>query len=157
MLEILDIDGLLILDTNYNRIYGRTYTSNSLELSTLKGIKEFPAVTKDHIVLQKVLNDTIVVFYGSKEANEVFLNHMLNVFCSALAQLFKGEVSLQLVDEKYDYMVLMIEYFVYEGMFRAENAEDVVAKVPKRNFEDLKGMPIPKGFSSIFKKVKIFK
>lgn len=157
MLEILDIDGLLILDGNYNKIYGRSYTHCPLELDTLKSIKEFPAITKDHVILQRVLDDAVVIFYGSTHTNEVFLNCMLNVFCSALAMLFKKEVSLQIIDEKFDYMVLMIEYFIYEGMFRVDSAEDVVAKVPRRNFEDLKGMPIPRGFSSIFKKVKIFK
>lgn len=163
MLEILDIDGIMIFDSKFNRIYGREYSNLPLDKEKVR--KEIRSsdnnsifLTNEHLVLYRCVNDIYIVFYASLYSNEVFLNSMMNLYLDALrTSLKKTELTLDVLDDKYDYLILLTEYFVYDGMFMAESAEELVRMHPKRNFENIKGMPVPKGFSSIFKKVKFFK
>ncbi|KRH92602.1 vesicle coat complex subunit zeta, partial [Pseudoloma neurophilia] len=163
-LEILDIEGVLILDSKYTRVYGREYTPVPLTIQTFKeGLHTnndtsiFLTGDSNTLVLYRKINDIFIIFYGNSYCNELFLNSMMNVFVESLTILMKNEVTCTNIDSKYDYLILLIEYFIYDGMFMVDTVEELVKMVPKRNFENIKGMPVPKGFSSIFKKVKFFK
>lgn len=162
MLEILDIEGVLILDSKFNRLYGREYSPFKLNKELVReSIRNEETgsifLTNDHLVIFRQINDVFIIFYGSLYCNELYLNSMINIFIEAISTILKKEVTVNVLDNKFDYLVLLIEYFIYDGMFMVESAEELVKMVPKRNFEDIKGMPVPKGFSSIFKKVKFFK
>lgn len=163
MLEILDVDGILILTSKFNKMYGREYSYISLDLQSVKKkIKSDNTTsiftTNEHVVIYRHENDILVIFYASLYANEVFLNSMLNLYMESLRiATKKSELNSDVIDHKFDYVVLLTEYFVYDGMFMTETSEELIKKLPKRNFEDIKAMPVPKGFSSIFRKVKLFK
>lgn len=162
MLEILDIEGVLILDNKFNRVYGREYGPLKLNKDLIReSIKNEETgtifFTNDHLVIYRKINDVLIIFYGSLYCNELYLNSMLNILIESISLVLKKEISVSVLDNKFDYLVLLIEYFIYDGMFMVETVEELVKMIPKRNFEDIKGMPVPKGFSSIFKKVKFFK
>lgn len=163
MLEIQDIDGLFVLDTKFNRIFGKEYSLVPLDKSILKQqIQSNPNssifLSQDHLVLVRSINDLYFIFYASTFSNEVFLNSMFNLYLDCLKLLLKKPgIQSDHLESKFDYLVLLTEYFIYDGMFMIESTDEALKLIPKRTFEDLKGMPVPKGFSSIFKKVKFFK
>ncbi|KAF7683280.1 Coatomer subunit zeta [Astathelohania contejeani] len=156
-MNIYDLEGIAIMSRTGDVIFHKTFINeNILNDIYSRIINERCEISflEDHIVLYKMIEDVIILFYASCDVNEIFISKEFDIFYSALLRLFDTPITKDAVFSKYDQVILLVDNLVYEGIFIEDDSEALIKSIPKRNFEGLESMKIPKGFVSFFSRSK---
>lgn len=86
------------------------------------------------------------------DSNEIFMMKCLDSFYEALLKIINTFLDKENIIKNYDYVTLLIDAFLCEGIIMEDDVEKLVASVGKRTFEGTVGIKIPKNFISFIGK-----
>lgn len=152
-MNLFDIEGLVIADGQGEILYRKTFGEDMTRMVVEKVLrdKESILIAADRLVLSKRLDDVFLVMYCPLDANEPFMGQVFEEFAAAFVEIVKTPTRDR-VWKKYDQIVLLVAGFVYEGIVICGKSEEMTGRLPKRNFEGVDGMKVPRGFASLLHK-----
>ena len=87
----------------------------------------------DAMVLYKALGDVHVFVVGDIEENELLLLNVLNVFCDSLQIVLGDDVSKQAAMDSLDYVFLLIDELVDDGIILETDPNLIAERATMRN------------------------
>ncbi|KAF9742717.1 Coatomer subunit zeta [Nosema granulosis] len=151
-MSIIDVEGLIFTDLRGNILYKKIYNLEEKKLLFIikKALEEKDPICllDSNLLFIHKTNEICVIMVSNSENNEVFLNACFEQFVGAMSQISQ-KLTVEAVYKKFDVFFLLCDIFVYEGVIMENKSETMIKKLPKRTFETLEGMKVPKGMASI--------
>lgn len=150
-MNLFDVEGLIVADDQgevlYKKIFGEEGIAERVVEKAVRD-KEEIMVVMGKIVMMKRLDEVFLVMYSRMDVNEPFVSQVFDEFATAFVGVVKTPTRDR-VWKKYDQVVLLVSVFVYEGIVMCGKSEEMIGRLPKRNFEGVEGMKVPRGFASL--------
>ncbi|ADM11997.1 vesicle coat complex subunit zeta [Encephalitozoon intestinalis ATCC 50506] len=150
-MSLFDVEGLVVASSQGEILYKKVFTKDEgvVEKIVEKTVRdrESIAVFRDRIVMCKRLDEILLIIYSPMEVNEAFVGQAFDEFAAAFVDVVKTPTQ-ERVWKKYDQIVLLVAGFLYEGVIMLGKSDEMLSKLPKRNFEGVDGIKVPKGFAS---------
>ncbi|AFN83483.1 vesicle coat complex subunit zeta [Encephalitozoon romaleae SJ-2008] len=154
-MSLFDVEGLVVVDVQGEILYKRIFSKEEdiaakiVEKSTKD--RDIISVSHERIVMCKKLDEILLVIYSPLEVNEAFIGQVFDEFTTAFVSVIKTPTR-ERVWKKYDQIVLLVSTFLYEGIVMVGKSDEMLNRLPKRNFEGVDGIKVPKGFASFLHK-----
>lgn len=154
MLNIQNVKSFVIFNENGIPIIKREYkpVDYSTVFSKIKNNRDEITIVGENLVMYKILENIYVVLITDLDVNEIMYMKCLDAYYAALLKVLKSSATVKTLTENYDYLVLLTDGFVFEGIVLEDDADKLVSLVEKRPFESLDGIKMTKGFASMFTK-----
>lgn len=154
-MNLFDIEGLLVTDCQGEVLYKKVFSKDT-QLATriaerVARDKDAISLFHDRVVMCKRLDEILLVIYSPMDVNEPFVGQVFEEFAAAFVTLIKTPTK-ERVWKKYDQIVLLVFEFLYEGIIMSGKSDEMIGRLPKRNFEGVDGMKVPRGFASLLHK-----
>eukprot|EP01089_Gocevia_fonbrunei_P018801 TRINITY_DN6463_c0_g1_i2.p1 TRINITY_DN6463_c0_g1~~TRINITY_DN6463_c0_g1_i2.p1 ORF type:complete len:166 (+),score=36.03 TRINITY_DN6463_c0_g1_i2:119-616(+) len=140
------ITSVLILDNDGRRLAGKYYTDR---YATEQQKKDFEQVLRkkaqpggqilmieDSIVTYRDLADVTIFVTGNKDENELVLESVVNTIADSLIILLRSEVHKISILENFDYVLLVIDETIDEGIIFETDTTAIVQRVANRGEEE---------------------
>lgn len=153
-MDIHDIQGIIVTDNQSKLLYQKRYIECDITESITSAVfasNDPILIHNDKLVLHKKLDELCIILYAACDVNEILLNEVLSEFITAFCTVVKA-LTVDSLWKKYDQVILLVDAFVYEGIILETQAKAMIDKIPKRSFEGVEGMKVPKGFASLLNK-----
>ncbi|CAD26373.1 COATOMER ZETA SUBUNIT [Encephalitozoon cuniculi GB-M1] len=154
-MNLFDIEGLLVADSQGEILYRRVFSKEEEIAAKIAekaaGDRESISMFYDRIVMCKRLDEVLLIIYSPMDVNEPFVGQVFDEFTAAFIGIVKTPTR-ERVWKKYDQIVLLVAEFLYEGIVMSGKSDEMLDKLPKRNFEGVDGMKVPRGFASFLHK-----
>ncbi|KAG5860492.1 vesicle coat complex COPI subunit zeta [Encephalitozoon hellem] len=154
-MNLFDVEGLVVADVQGEILYKRIFSKEEDIVARIveKSIKdrEIISVSHERIVMCKKLDEILLIIYSPMDVNEAFIGQVFDEFTTAFVSIIKTPTR-ERVWKKYDQVVLLVTEFLYEGIVMSGKSEEMLDRLPKRNFEGVDGIKVPRGFASLIHK-----
>lgn len=151
-MSIIDVDGLIFTDLRGSILYKKIYNIEEKKLVYIikKALEEKDPICllDNNLLFIHKKNELCTIMVSNSENNEVFLNNCFEQFVCAMSQVSK-KFTVESMYKKFDVFFLLSDIFVYEGVIMEDKCERMIKRLPKRTFETLDGMKVPKGMASL--------
>jgi hypothetical protein len=153
-MNLFDIEGVAVADVKGKILFKRVFGSDEEKINEVvqKVTKDSEAIGlfSDRVVMAKKMEEIQLIIYSPLEVNEAFVSQAFDELGVAFLKVVKTP-DKEHVWKEYDQIALLICNFVHEGAILEAKAAKMIESLPKRNFEGVAGMKIPKGKLSITK------
>ncbi|AFM98766.1 vesicle coat complex COPI subunit zeta [Encephalitozoon hellem ATCC 50504] len=154
-MNLFDVEGLVVADVQGEILYKRIFSKEEDIVARIveKSIKDRETISVSHerIVMCKKLDEILLIIYSPMDVNEAFIGQVFDEFTTAFVSIIKTPTR-ERVWKKYDQVVLLVTEFLYEGIVMSGKSEEMLDRLPKRNFEGVDGIKVPRGFASLIHK-----
>jgi hypothetical protein len=156
-MNLFDIEGIAVADAKGKILFRRVFGSEEERLSEIvqKATKDNEAIGlfSDRVMMAKKMDELQLIIYSPLEVNEAFVSQAFDEFATAFLRVVKTP-NKECLWKEYDQVALLVCNFVHDGVILETKAAKMIESLPKRNFEGVTGMKIPKGplsFGKIFR------
>jgi coatomer subunit zeta len=145
------IKGILILDENGKKLFGKYYDKQSTEKQKqfeeelfsksqkTKTFSEEVLIIQNYITVFTTTNDLIIYIMGDITENELVLAEVLNGLKDSLNQQFSDQFEKRTLLENFDFLLLTVEEMIDDGIIMELDSESITERVTQSSKESDQG------------------